>query len=224
MGDENDPSHVVIELSGSIRWQAKRGWIEGVTFRRPRISKEGTRVPEILSVEGGGRLDIFNSVLNNEGSLASPAIVHGLGSKARWTSVKLRGAMASPGLRVEDKGEVELEDCTVSDNGGPGIVCHGSSRLRMMNCRVERNTGFGIRLGGNSRCDLSKCRFADNAGGLIDKEIGSTCSPCNGNILFVSSHKHIPKLVPGFRLIRELVDHQTPEADMVPSLIKSGKG
>lgn len=191
-------------MSGSIRWRAKRGWIEGITIRRPRISKEGRNVPEILVLESGGQLDIVHSILNNEGSLRSPAIVQGHGSKARWTSVNLRGAMISPGLIIEDKAEVELRDCTVSDNGAPGVVCRGNSRLRMTECRVERNLGSGVCLGGNSRCEISKCRFADNTGGLIDKEIGSICAPCNGNSLIVTSHKVVaPKLMPGFRLIRD---------------------
>lgn len=224
VGDEHDPSHVVIELSGSIRWQAKKGWIEGITFRRPRLSKEGSLAPEIICVEGGGRVDIFNSILNNEGSLKSPAIVRGVDSKGTWRSVKLRGAMASPGLVLEDRADVELQNCTVSDNGGPGIVCHSNSRLRMTNCSVERNAGFGVCLGGNSRCEVAKCRFIENAGGLIDKEIGSSCSPCNGNIFVMACQsKLVPKIMPGFRMIREQCDQKT-ETFIVPSSVKSSKG
>jgi hypothetical protein len=40
VGDENDPSHVAIELSGSICWTGSGGWIEGVTIRRPRLSND----------------------------------------------------------------------------------------------------------------------------------------------------------------------------------------
>lgn len=205
-------------MSGSIRWQAKSGWIEGITVRRPRISKEGRNTPEILVVEDGGQLDIIHSVLNNEGSLRSPAIVRGYDSKANWTSVILRGAMISPGLIVEDMAEVELRHCTVSDNGAPGIVCRGKSRLRMTQCRVERNLGSGVYLGGNSRCEISKCRFSNNAGGPIDKEIGSICAPCNGNSLIVASHKvATPKLMPGFRVIRD----QDQKVDEVSSRMNS---
>ena len=210
-------------MSGSIRWQAKKGWIEGITFRRPRLSKEGSVAPEIICVEGGGRVDIFNSILNNDGSLKSPAIVRGVDSKGTWRSVKLTGAIASPGLVLEDRADVILQNCNVSHNGGSGIVCQSNSRLQMANCIVERNAGFGVCLGGNSRCEIAKCRFIENAGGLIDREIGSSCSPCNGNVLvLVPQSKVVPKMMPGFRMIREQDDQKT-DADMVPSSVKSTK-
>ena len=54
IGDEKDPSHVVVEVSGCIQWKASSGYIEGVTFRKPRInSSRVDDVPNIFEVSGG---------------------------------------------------------------------------------------------------------------------------------------------------------------------------
>lgn len=36
MGERSDPSRVVLEMTGSLRWGGKKGLILGVTLRRPR--------------------------------------------------------------------------------------------------------------------------------------------------------------------------------------------
>lgn len=106
VGDEHEPAHVVIELSGLIRWQAKGGFVEGITFRRPRIASSGV-VPEILKVENGGRLDIVHSVLRNEGSPKSCALITGLGSKGKWFDVEITGS-GSAGITLENGADIEL--------------------------------------------------------------------------------------------------------------------
>ena len=52
IGDEKDPTHVVIELSGNIAWKGCSGFMEGITFRRPRMG-ECTNGQEMLKIEGG---------------------------------------------------------------------------------------------------------------------------------------------------------------------------
>jgi hypothetical protein len=87
IGDEKDPSHVVIELSGTITWKGAAGFIEGVTFRRPRIGDTG-READIFRVESGSKVSIVRSVfagtekpthsdLDNENSLSCGIIVKG---------------------------------------------------------------------------------------------------------------------------------------------------
>jgi len=55
IGDEKDPTHVVVELRGSVIWKATRGWIEGVTLRRPKInsSTDSTVNKKLLKIEDG---------------------------------------------------------------------------------------------------------------------------------------------------------------------------
>lgn len=53
IGDEKDPSHVVVEVSGTIQWKAPSGFIEGVTFRKPRINSRLDDIPNMLEVSGG---------------------------------------------------------------------------------------------------------------------------------------------------------------------------
>jgi len=61
IGDEKDPSHVVIELSGTISWKGSVGFMEGITFRRPRISDD-TAGREMLRIDSGN-LSFVNGVL-----------------------------------------------------------------------------------------------------------------------------------------------------------------
>lgn len=42
VGDEHDPAHVVVELSGTVNWKAKGGFFEGITLRRPKIMPKGS--------------------------------------------------------------------------------------------------------------------------------------------------------------------------------------
>mmetsp|Transcript_2774 Transcript_2774/g.5185 ORF Transcript_2774/g.5185 Transcript_2774/m.5185 type:complete len:2007 (-) Transcript_2774:2717-8737(-) len=61
IGDEKDPSHVVIEISGTIIWKGSAGFIEGITFRRPRIGESGGEM-DIFSIERGSKVSIVRSV------------------------------------------------------------------------------------------------------------------------------------------------------------------
>ncbi len=53
IGDEKDPSHVVVEVSGTIQWKASSGYIEGVTFRKPRINSRVDEMPNMFEISGG---------------------------------------------------------------------------------------------------------------------------------------------------------------------------
>jgi len=56
VGDEHDPSQVVLELSGDINWNASGGWIEGITVRRSSITTQMTQNNEILRIGLGVRV------------------------------------------------------------------------------------------------------------------------------------------------------------------------
>jgi hypothetical protein len=87
VGDEHNPSNVVIEMSGTIIWKAFGGFIEGVTFRRPKIASGVSEPIEMLRIESTGKLDMIQSVFDNEGSRANTASLLGPGKKGRWESV-----------------------------------------------------------------------------------------------------------------------------------------
>ena len=196
VGDENDPSHVVIELSGSIRWTARGGFIEGVTFRRPKISSASHE--EVLVV-GCGKVDMMHCVLDNQGSNGNVAIVSG--AKCHWVGVVLKGSRHGSGLVAKSEASIYLDSCQVRFNKSSGIICSGGSHIKMINCHVENNGDFGFLLQNNSKGEVTKSRFAHNEGGIIEKESGSTCVPCSGNVAVVTSTSQ--RAIAGFRLIRE---------------------
>ena len=90
VGDENNPSNVTIEMSGSLTWRASGGIIEGVTFRRPKLSSEKVLDRFMLVLEEGAKLRVMNSVLDNEGSLGNVATLYGPGNKGAWISVLIQ--------------------------------------------------------------------------------------------------------------------------------------
>jgi hypothetical protein len=105
VGDEHNPSNVVIEMSGTIFWKAFGGFIEGVTFRRPKIAVGVTEPIEMLRVESTGKLDIIQSVFDNEGSKANTVSLLGPGRKSRWESVSVQhgeiGILLQHGSQLE---------------------------------------------------------------------------------------------------------------------------
>jgi hypothetical protein len=95
VGDENNPSNVVVEVEGSILWTSLWGWCEGVTFRRPKLMSADSTEKPIIILDKGGTLDVVNSVFDNSGG-HGPAIVD-TGSKPRrcWTNVLVRDNVIS---------------------------------------------------------------------------------------------------------------------------------
>ena len=69
MGDEKDPSHVIVEAKDSILWKAVNGLIEGVTLRRPRITTEnGGQVRDVLQVEPSCSIHMAHCTLKGSAS------------------------------------------------------------------------------------------------------------------------------------------------------------
>ena len=110
VGDEHNPSNVVIEMSGSIVWNAGGGFCEGITFRRPKLTSGEHLAKEILRMAPGSRLDMVESVLDNEGSDAYVVAVQR--GKGTWKNVVIRNGRLGVGL--EDECHFKLQE--VSEN------------------------------------------------------------------------------------------------------------
>ena len=106
VGDEHNPSNVVIEMGGSFIWKALGGFCEGITFRRPKLSSGDHLQKEILRLEPGSRIHIIESVLDNEGSNGD--VVLSKGGKGTWRNVVVRNG--SRGLSLKEHSQFQLTE------------------------------------------------------------------------------------------------------------------
>jgi len=186
IGDESNPSHVVLELSGSIVWKGCGGWIEGVTIRRPKMASGSSSGCELLRLEGRGRIDMTNCVLDNDGGDGNGTIIKGDGLKGRWNDVLVKGAPEC-GVLIQDKSVILMEKCQFLDNGKNGIGCYGSSVTQLVDCDIRGNKAWGISLQNLSKF-LYKCRdekkmklrekLALNEMGWMNQGTGATFINC----------------------------------------------
>ena len=110
VGDENEPAHVILELSGEVVWNTRGGWMEGVTIRRPRIATGGAPLKEIMRVESG-RLNMYNCVFDNSGCLGNCIHVCGKNSGGIWEKAIIKGASQDKsGILVESGTHLQLID------------------------------------------------------------------------------------------------------------------
>ena len=110
VGDENDPSHVVLELRGSIIWKGHAGWIEGVTIRRPKMASEKSIGKEILRVEGKGKIDMAFCVFDNEGGTGNVTKLSGQGSKGKWHDILIKNAsVGKSGLLIDENSTLLMD-------------------------------------------------------------------------------------------------------------------
>jgi hypothetical protein len=114
VGDENEPAHVVLEMSGELVWKSSGGWMEGITIRRPRISTGITPITEILRIEASARLDLFNCVFNNRGSMGNCVSISGGGAGGRWEKASINGGSRDcSGLLIKKNANVEIIDVSI---------------------------------------------------------------------------------------------------------------
>lgn len=114
LGDENDPSHVVLELSGTVTWKGCGGWMEGVTIRRPKMASEKGVGKEVFRMEGRGKIDMAYCVLDNEGGNENVALVSGNGHKGTWYDVSIKNSTQNKcGLRIEGDTILTLEKVSI---------------------------------------------------------------------------------------------------------------
>jgi len=113
VGDEDEPSHVILELSGTIVWKSYGGWMEGMTIRRSSLAKAVSHKNEILRIDSGGRLDVFNCVFDNRGCIGNCTSI-GIDARARWEKAVISGGSEdSCGLRIGKNAKVQLIDVSV---------------------------------------------------------------------------------------------------------------
>lgn len=106
VGDEHNPSNVVIEMGGSFIWKARGGYCEGITFRRPKLTSGEHLKKEILYLEPSSRVHIVESVLDNEGSKAN--VVSARGGTGTWRNVVIRNGTG--GLVLDQSSRFHLSE------------------------------------------------------------------------------------------------------------------
>jgi len=201
VGDENNPANVVIEMSGSVQWTAKGGWIEGITFRRPKMSS-GKTLPSfpMLEIGGAGRMDMIHSVFDNDGSTGPVVNISGSGKKGKWQGIVFRNG-GSAGIHIDGGENLEAEfiECTIKGNRSDGLCATNKARFRCTNCTVENNEGYGIRLAtAGCQAELLESRFKDNAAGIIKKETHCVVTSRSNTAFLTGKPK---KQIPGFKLM-----------------------
>lgn len=113
IGDEHNPSNVVVETSGTIVWRAAGGFIEGVAFRRPKLSSGEVPTDDLLRIENKGRLGMVQSIFDNEGSSGDVVKLSGEGFKGRWESCLFQNGKS--GISLCDMAQLEITQvCTES--------------------------------------------------------------------------------------------------------------
>lgn len=201
VGDENNPANVVIEMSGSVQWTAKGGWIEGITFRRPKMSS-GKDLPTLpmVEVKECGKIDVIHSVFDNDGSTGPVGRLSGSGSKGMWREVVFRNG-GSAGIHIDggDKVEIELTGCTIKGSRSDGLVATNKARFKFHKCIIEDNAGYGIRLcTGGCQAGILESRFKDNIAGVIKKEPHCVVTSSSNTAFLKIKPK---RQIPGFKLM-----------------------
>jgi Right handed beta helix region len=186
IGDESDPSHVVIELSGTVKMISTSCFVEGVTFRRPQIASSLTQ-KEMLLIEGG-QCDMVQCIWNNQGDNGIVAVVSG--AKCKWDGVTVTGSRKGHGIMVQNHSCLHLENCSISRNQGSGIICSSMSFLKMNGCVIKNNSRFAVQLQGNSSLVMTNSELTLNVLGLIEKDAGSTYLPITNPSIFQYHPNH----------------------------------
>lgn len=222
IGDEHDPSNVMIDISGRLIWRAAGGFCEGVTFRRPKIASGEKPSLELLRLDGKGKLDMFQSSFDNEGSSGNVIVATGIGFKGRWENCLFQrgynGIVLKNGARLDlvevrriiarwrsaDQSAKELTNflsspqCVVAKNERSGVLCEDQSEVRLMKCTVEKNGEHGVSLAGQSRANILRSSILSNKGLAVNKAAGCS-STCSGN--FCSKSQVAAVAPPGFQFV-----------------------
>jgi len=132
IGDEKDPSHVVIELSGTVAWNGDKGFVEGVTFRRPRMNLDEKKANELIRIGVGGRVEF------------AKCAVEGTREKVATASLS---EFKECGFLV--KGKLILNDSAISNVQGNGVECMNNSSVSLLGSRIVGNSGLAVQAEGN---------------------------------------------------------------------------
>lgn len=215
IGDEYNPSNVVIELSGSVSWTGHGGLIEGVTLRRPKLSSGEPSSWPILKIENKGRVDVVDSIFDNEGSFGSVVVASGTGSKGRWNNVIIRNGGAN-GIEISGEEVVlKLSKSAVRANKGNGVQCSNKAKFGLLDCDVNNNGGFGMVLSSAGTGEIVKSRFNGNVSGVVQRETGCTIM-CSMNTALVTTQPS--RGIPGFRITT--IGQEATQAPPKPSILQ----
>ncbi|CAN0293858.1 unnamed protein product, partial [Ectocarpus fasciculatus] len=119
LGEATDPARVLIEMTGSVRWTARKGLVVGVSLRRPRPCPD--KGP-LIKVDSGGNLQLSACHVNNK-----------------------QAGEASPGLEVTDANSILfLERCRVQDARGDGVSCGSGGSVAVVGCEISGSGGAGV--------------------------------------------------------------------------------
>jgi hypothetical protein len=110
VGDDSSATNVVVEMGGTLTWQARRGFIEGVTLRRPKIASSSSPmrvVPKpLVRVEGAGRVKLVECCFDNGGKAGPVVSLEGPGMKGLWDRVLIKGGTG--GIALGEAASLEL--------------------------------------------------------------------------------------------------------------------
>ena len=177
IGDEKDPTHVTIELSGTVTLNGANAWMEGISFRRPRIASGEKKAQEVLHITNEGRFDMFNCVFDNEGCAGHVTRISGK-SKGRWTQVEVCGGDKEKfGVKVESGSSVDLKKCHITHNHGGGIYGCEEASISLLCSQINTNEGVGIFLKDKSQCTVETSKIAGNRKGNQKVDESSNLSP-----------------------------------------------
>jgi F-box protein 11 len=139
---------------GCVVMKAERATLRGLTLRlAPGVS------PAEYAVDVPRGQLVLEECALGAGATAC-AGVYSPAAAAVFRKCQLKGEKV--GLHLHTKGKATLEDCTVSGNGGAGIVATQEARLNLRDCRVADNLREGL------VCDLGvqglieECDFTGN--------------------------------------------------------------
>jgi hypothetical protein len=196
VGDENNPANVVVEMSGSVQWSANGGWIEGITFRRPKILSGAVPSFPMVEIIRDGKIDVIQSVFDNAGSTGNAVVLSGSGNKGKWDGVSIRNG-GSAGVFLMGDIRFKLMNSTVKGNKGTGLVALDKANVELSKCKVVNNNGYGIRVATGCRAVIHKSHFARNKKGVLLREVNCNLT-CSGNEAIVTAMPG--KTIPGFKL------------------------
>ncbi|WP_240139987.1 right-handed parallel beta-helix repeat-containing protein [Streptomyces sp. MUM 178J] len=100
-----------------------------------------------------------------------PAVALEGSSSTRVQRVRVHDAAV--GVYVTSKSRPVLEQVTVTDTAGPGIVVASGADPEVLRCRTSRTKGNGLAVSERSRGSFRECEF-DTAGGPAIRVIGSS--------------------------------------------------
>lgn len=171
VGDEHNPSNVVIEMDGgTLIWKAGGGFCEGLTFRRPKLSSGAFSDKQLLHMMKGSKLDIIESVFDNQGSGGGIVVqVQGPSTTSSWKNVSLRGGQT--GIVVDDGATLQLEQVRASlihfhsVYSERRVVTEKSAHTLtafLMQCSIRHHAKRGVICERGAVVRLNKCFFKDS--------------------------------------------------------------